>query len=80
MVDKNKVFEDMFGKQRPNTFKNKDTMYFAREIEYRPGHYYPKGTFHPEAPSLDEDNKCICGEYDLDNAGPECYSHMSQGY
>jgi len=27
-----------------------------------------------------EDNTCICGEYELDNAGPDCYSHMTQGY
>jgi hypothetical protein len=27
-----------------------------------------------------EDTMCICGEYELDNAGPDCYSHMTQGY
>ncbi len=57
------------------------------EIEYRPGHYYPKGTFDKvkvedeiviDTPS-EEDSKCICG-LELDNSNPDCYSHMTQGY
>tara|TARA_B110000902_G_C13747641_1_gene375476 strand:+ start:72 stop:311 length:240 start_codon:yes stop_codon:yes gene_type:complete len=26
-----------------------------------------------------DDSKCICGK-ELDNAGADCYSHMTQGY
>ena len=57
------------------------------EIEYKRGHYYPKGTFDKvvvedeiviDTPS-EEDSKCICG-LELDNSNPDCYSHMTQGY
>jgi len=41
----------------------------AREIEYRPGHYYPKGTFTESevrdivgAPTREEEEMCVCGD------------------
>ncbi len=58
------------------------------EIEYRPDHYYPKGTFGKvvdedeiviDTPS-EEDSKCICGLELDNNSNPDCYSHMTQGY
>lgn len=56
----------------------------AREIEYRPGHYYPKGTFTEAevrdlvgAPTQEEEEHCICGER-LEDC-KEGYVHMTSG-
>ena len=58
-----------------------------REVEFRPGHYYPKGTFTPVdeatvrdmvgAPTELEDQYCICGE--LLEECDEGYVHMTSG-
>tara|TARA_Y100000389_G_scaffold139992_1_gene137798 strand:+ start:1310 stop:1531 length:222 start_codon:yes stop_codon:yes gene_type:complete len=57
------------------------------EIEFRPGHYYPKGTFTPAdeatvrdivgAPTPEEEKFCVCGE--LIEECDEGYVHMTSG-
>mgnify|MGYP001605476430 CR=1 FL=1 len=56
------------------------------EIEYRPGHYYPKGTFTfteaevrdiVGAPTQEEDGLCLCGEKTEECS--EAYAHMTSG-
>jgi len=57
------------------------------DIEFRPGHYYPKGTFNPVdeatvrdivgAPTPEEEKFCVCGE--LIEECDEGYVHMTSG-
>jgi hypothetical protein len=56
----------------------------AREIEYRPGHYYPKGTFTESevrdivgAPTREEEELCVCGDRIEDCK--QGYEHMTHG-
>ena len=58
-----------------------------REVEFRPGHYYPKGTFKSAdeatvrdmvgAPTELEEQYCVCGE--LLEECDEGYVHMTSG-
>jgi len=67
---------DLFGSNKTNQQKLDDA--FDREWKFleQAGKV---SNFPIEEIALQDDNICLCG-LPLDNAGPDCYSHMTKGY